>query len=120
MFKKAGDNAHYLARTGSHSTKESPTGLIRMIPPTAKEPLDYYNSVLEEYETLRRQLEDHNTRLRRLRQSPPADPSVRRALVEAYQRLERQCGRYRTMVEAIHIERRNALAIERVKKAACG
>jgi len=28
MFKKAGDNVHYLERTGSHSTKGTRTGRV--------------------------------------------------------------------------------------------
>lgn len=35
MFKKAGDNVHFLDRTGSHSTKGSRRGIDRMAPMTA-------------------------------------------------------------------------------------
>jgi len=37
MFKKAGDNVHYLERTGSHSTKGSRRGVDHMAPLTSED-----------------------------------------------------------------------------------
>jgi hypothetical protein len=57
MYKTSSDQQHYLARTGSHSTKESRTGLIRNIPAWALPAEEYYNSLKEQFDLLIKQSE---------------------------------------------------------------
>lgn len=61
MFKKAGDNVHFLDRTGSHSTKGSRRGVDHMAPMTSED----FNS--EQNIKLRRR------EIRKLRRSIAAD-----------------------------------------------
>lgn len=52
MYKNTSESGNYLKRVASHSTKESPTGLIKAVPAWAAEPEEYYNSLKEQYSIL--------------------------------------------------------------------
>ena len=63
MFKDASDKQNFITRTASHATKEHRSGRIDAIPEWAEKPEEYYNSLKEQFESLRDQLRDANTRI---------------------------------------------------------
>jgi hypothetical protein len=52
MFKKTSDRLTYVERVASHSTKERANGRIDMIPPDAELPVDYFNTLHDQYKNL--------------------------------------------------------------------
>ena len=55
MFKKANDQLTYVGRTGSHATREHATGRIDMIPSSAEQPVEYFNTLHDQYKALQAQ-----------------------------------------------------------------
>lgn len=52
MFKKTSDRLSYIERVASHSTKERANGRIDMIPADAKQPVDYFNTLHDQYKIM--------------------------------------------------------------------
>jgi hypothetical protein len=63
MFKASSDKLDYINRVGSHATKARGTGRIDDIPPWAREPEEYYNSIRDQYQALADQFADVQAQL---------------------------------------------------------
>jgi hypothetical protein len=63
MYKSLHESHDHLKRIGSASTRPSRRGIIRDVPAWAKEPEEYYNSLLEQYDQMTDQLHDLRERV---------------------------------------------------------
>jgi hypothetical protein len=75
LFRKANDQLSFLQRVGSHATKEHATGRIDAIPPNAEQPVEYFNSLHDQYKALQAQyqplVQEAATYRERLKQTMP-------------------------------------------------
>lgn len=109
MFKNANDQLAYLRRVGSHATKEHANGRIDAIPPNAAPPVEYFNTLSDQYKMLQAQyqplVKEAATYRERLKQTLPyADYCQTQeryvAACEAISRIEQQFAELRPLIRA--------------------
>jgi hypothetical protein len=79
-FKGTSESLNHINRVASASTRERANGRIDMIPKNAREPEEYYNSVLEQYRVLREENEKIKSRIEEVQKllAKPLLPYVER------------------------------------------
>ena len=56
-YKSTGDSKDWIERSGSHATRPSATGRIDDLPSWAKEPEEYFNSINQQWQSIKQQTE---------------------------------------------------------------
>jgi hypothetical protein len=111
MYKSTQDQGDYFNRVASHATKPSRRGIIRDIPAWAKEPEEYYNSLLEQHDTLMTRLHDTRERVIWLRKQLKATLPF-----ETYERLQHELDFATPLL--VDLEQQSGLSRAAVRSAA--
>jgi hypothetical protein len=107
MYKGTQQNLDRIQRVASHATKESPTGRIEDLPSWAREAEEYFNSLNQQFDSLRHQREAAEVKLRgindKLRVGVPANVDLshvkreRERVAAQLVELQRESARFRVI-----------------------